>query len=30
MGFRRSVIKKGKFFAKIFFIIMLNDEVLKS
>ena len=30
MGFSESVIKKGKFVTKIFFTIMLNEEVLKS
>ena len=30
IGFNESVIKKGKFVTKICFIIMLNEEVLKS
>ena len=30
IGFNESVVKKGKFVTKIFFIIMLNEEVLKS
>ena len=30
MGFSESAIKKGKFVTKIFFTIMLNEEVLKS
>ena len=30
MGFSESVIKKGKFVTKIFFTIILNEDVLKS
>ena len=30
MGFSESVTKKEKFVTRIFFTIMLNEEVLKS